>query len=358
MLSFYDELHEQLAFFSNDGASITYLQSLDPSTKEAYNLMENSPVDLAEFEAGVKNNTFFLMANQSAISANTGKIYGSYSLPKLKREPDGSLAYYNSATFITKEAGSDKKKIISMDFDIDFQSNTFPIYVHEHALFSLLPDDNITMRCSKGYPNYGMKVDDWKGKPSDYDTRMDEYYDDAYYLHSFDINTGEPLGYIGKADDIFRKYKVGTAFANPKLSYYNNIIAYTSGTSGVVNIADYSSPNDVEHQFQVFEINDYSPTHQACTMEYLTEMYNNVFNQLIIDIIIDKKYCYLITMEKGGYYFKKFRYNGKQVSEILITADTKIVNIDFAIGNFNGTFQPFYINKLPDKNAALIYLSE
>ncbi len=355
-LSFYDELKQEIPFFQAKDDTMRYHQLLDLSTQEAYELMEKPAVDYKAFEQGIKDNIFFLMANQSVIN-DKGILYGSYSLPNLTKGDSGVIAYRNFPTFITLDVQNSKKTVTNLDFGLDIATRKLPVYAHEHAIFSVLPDGNVAIRCTKGYPNYG-GFEYWTGDAKDYDPRTADFYNEAYYFHSFDINTGNPVGFIGKLEAVFKAYQVGLAFSIPKLDYFQETIVYTSGTSGIVNVADFSSPNKITHQIKVFDIVDYKSEYDACTMEYLSDLYENVFNQVVIDVKIDRKYCYVISKENDGYYFKKFKYNGKLVTTVLITNRTKMDDIDCAIGNFDGEYLPFYIRKTTGNAAELIRLAD
>lgn len=350
-LTFYDELNEDLSYFKENEDTIRYISSLNSSIREVYNLIDSTIIDYAEFKQNIENNLFFLMANRSAIFKK-GVIYGSYSLPSLTNRGD-NIAYYNSASFITQNKITNERKIIALDFGLDYTGEVLPAYVHEHAIFSIMPDGNVAIRSTKGYPNLGLGVNEWEGKANDYDTRLNAYYDDAYYLHVFDINTGKPIEFIGKPEDIFQYYKVGTFFAYPILSYHENTIAYTSGTSGIINIADKSTPNQVDKQFKVFDIITYEPKSEPCSIEYLKEMNTNVFTQRIIDLKIDKKYCYTLSSETGGIYFKKYKRSGKLVSEVCITNDTEVEDINLAIGKFENSYLPYYIRRVSGKSSLI-----
>ena len=113
---------------------------------------------------------------------------------------------------------------------------------------------------------------------------------------------------------------LGYAYCNPKITSQDHTIAVSDGTSGTITVYDDKDLDEPLSSIQVFDIssNDFSIDRTLYGTEEYAYQFQDAFQNTIIDILIDSKNIYTLSVEDGCYFKKTFSRQGKLKSTILI----------------------------------------
>lgn len=213
------------------------------------------------------------------------RIALSYSLPKLFMESPTNMAYYNQPAIIVKNTESLKSEpMIELDFDLFNES-----FMYTHFTFFAVDSSRIVFGCKKNTWPIEFEPEEYKGNV-DRDPFMDGFYEtDCPYLAVFDTKTGKVMKRFGQLDLCQRLSRTGYFYTNPLISCEGESMVYGNGYVGKLFLASKDSPEKVEKELSVFDVDMqnfppldslsfYKPEH--------VKAYNPFFSKCIESVIL------------------------------------------------------------------------
>ena len=311
-----DELGNTFYTYNVTSSKGTFIKPFQVTIEEEMSFTDTLLVPKAYFIKMKKDNMVFSMANKG-IHINDSTVLLSYSLPNLTKDPydSASIAYYNKATLFKWNTNNNHKEIISlslMDFTKDI---TDQVFLKDHTLFFVKDSSEVIVPVKKGFPCFEMEIKDWKGKESDYNPLIPDFYANSPIFSAYSTITGNQTQYFGKLDPIYEYYKVGYKFVKP--TYHSNSIfcVYSCGTSGMVHLSLCNDPNTIISSIQTFNVNKNYDRSKAGTHEYLNDIEKKVFNNNISDVKVSQEMISVIFTENGTTFFTQYNLKGNLVKK-------------------------------------------
>ncbi|MCG8412040.1 MAG: hypothetical protein MI739_12230 [Bacteroidales bacterium] len=358
-LVFYDELSEKIYSFKKTNKDFKFHNFFTPSFNDLLKNVDTSVVSVQQFKKMLANNEAFIMPNKAIINGeHTACI--SYSLPDLFRDPSGDIAYANTMSFFIWDFDNNTSKMNDLEIgfkQIILEKKTIKDIggvIVDHTRFFVDNDKNVVLRSVKGFPAFNYKIDEWDGNPVDYNTLLDEFYDNSYYLRMYNIETQDSVRFFGKPEDIFKYYKSGFSFIDPLYYTTSDVTVYSSGYSGIVHFSDKTEQNK---SFKVFDIDKTYPREKAGTIKYINELTDNVFVNKITDIKADKQCIYVLYEEnKKNTFLCTYSYkDGKLLSKQKLDKWNRRKSTEYRLGIFEDKINAYLIFREKRKHYLAVY---
>ena len=307
-LSFADELDNSIYLYSlsENADNLSFVGRFAPSESEelAFVSIEQEKY----FQLRANNMVLAMCLTGSMINRNT--LAFSVSVPNLKYEEGNNIAYRNAPAVIFQDIHNEKEReFIPMELFGSIDSITF--IAHESFYYSE-ELDLLFFASFKGYPYFGLT--DEHQNPFE-----ERFYEETPLYTVYDTNK-KPVGRIGQLGQIHKDLHLGYAYCSPKITSHGSTIAITDGTSGILSIYDNNDWGKPLSTIEVFHVSadDFSIDSTLYgTDEYAYQFQDN-FQDMIVDILIDETSIYTLSIEGGCYFKKTFDKNGNLKSEILV----------------------------------------
>ena len=323
LLCFRDEIANAFYLFKVEGKRAVPMKKFVTRPEEEIAFVDTALLSPQDFRKGIEDNMFFVMPNMGRIDDDE-EVYLSYSLPELIRSPYDStrLGYFNAPAFFRWDPRNDARSMVRLKLLESFDA-TKQVFVMDHQVFYLYKDEFL-IRTIKGYPIFG-SIEEWKGRPADYDVTLPEFYDEAPVFARYSMKTGLLLGFLGQLDTVYRHYQAGYASTLSRFASHGERIAYSCGSSGLVHISSATNRDSIVCTIKVFDAPAKEPEQKSGTMERYVEMRQDVFSDFIWDIKLQADRITVLSREGGVVWLRSYSLSGKLLKEgTLSVGDYKI----------------------------------
>lgn len=307
-LTFADELDNSIYLYSlsEKADNLSFVGRFAPNESEELSFV--SIEHEKYFQLRANNMVLAMCLTGSMINRDT--LAFSVSVPNLKYKEGNNIAYYNAPAVIFQNIHNEKEReFIPMELFGSIDSITF--IVHESFCYSE-ELDLLFFASFKGYPYF--ELTDERQNPFE-----ERFYEETPLYTVYDTDK-KPVGRIGQLGQIHKDLHLGYAYINPKITCSGSTIAVTDGTSGILSIYDNNGWGKPLSTIEVFNISADDFTIDSTlygTDEYAYQFQDN-FQDMIVDILIDETSVYTLSIEGGCYFKKTFDRNGNLKSAILV----------------------------------------
>lgn len=306
-LSFADELDNSIYLYSlsENADNLSFIGKFVPNEKEELALVS---IDHEQYFQ-MRDDNMALAMCLTGFMINQETLAFSVSLPNLKYDGN-EIAYYNAPAVILQNIHNEnEREFIPLEL---FGSIDSISYISHENFYYSEESDLLFFISVKGYPYFYLS--------DEHQNVFEEsFYEETPLFTIFDTDK-KPVGRIGQLGQIHKDLRLGYAYNNPKITSYGNTIAVTDGTSGSLLVYDYNNIEKPISTIEVFKVsadNFTIDSSQYGTEEYVYQFQND-FQDMIIDISIDSKNIYTLSLEGGCYFKKTFNRKGKLKNTILI----------------------------------------
>ena len=313
LLCFEDEIANAFYLFKIEGKRAVPMKKFVTRPEEEIAFVDTTLLSPQDFRRGIKNNMFFVMLITGQWG-DDGKAYFSSSLPEVVRSPFDStrLGYFNAPVFFRWDPRSDARSMLRLKLLESFDA-TKQVFVMDHQVFYLYKDEFL-IRTFKGYPIFG-SIEEWKGRPADYDITLPEFYDEVPLFARYSMKTGLLLGFLGQLDTVYRHYRTGYASTLSRFASHGERIAYSCGSSGLVHISSATNHDSIVCTIKVFDAPVKEPEKKPETMERYVEVREDAFSDIICDIMLQADRITVLSREGGVVWLRSYGLNGKLLKE-------------------------------------------
>lgn len=307
-LSFADELDNSIYLYSlsENADNLLFVGRFAPNESEelAFVSIEHEKY----FQLRANNMVLAMCLTGSMINRDT--LAFSVSVPNLKYKEGNNIAYCNAPAVIFQNIHNEKEReFIPMELFGSIDSITF--IVHESFYYSE-ELDLLFFASFKGYPYF--ELTDERQNPFE-----ERFYEETplYTVYGTDK---KPVGRIGQLGQIHKDLHLGYAYCNPKITSLGSTIAVTDGTSGILSIYDNNDWGKPLSTIEVFNVSadDFTIDSTLYGSDEYAYQFQDNFQDMIVDILIDETSIYTLSIEGGCYFKKTFDKDGNLKSEILI----------------------------------------
>ena len=305
-LSFADELDNSIYLYSlsENADNLSFVGRFVPNESEELAFVSINH----EKYFRMRDDNMALAMCLTGFMINYDTLVFSVSLPNLKYEED-NIAYYNAPAVIFQDVHNEENREF---IPLNLLESADSIFI-THESFYYSEGTNLLFLCSaKGYPYY--KLSDERQNP------FEEYfYEETPLFTVFDTDK-KPVGCIGHLGQIHRDLHLGYAYINPKIACSGSTIAVTDGTSGTLLLYDSNNFTKPISTIDVFQLSadDFTIDSSLYGTEEYAYQFQDDFQNMIVDIIIDSNNIYTLSLENGCYFKKTFDRKGNLKSTILV----------------------------------------
>ena len=303
-LSFLDELNNAIYLYSmKDKKNLVFAGMFKPNkTEETYYISDD--VEKEYYVEDLERGSIVAMCITSFMK-DSETILFSASLPNLYYEDENKqrLVYSNKAVIISQNINDiNDRKLIPLEFN----NNGFQYISHENFHYSS-DFDKYFFITLKDYNPSRMTLE----KKS---------YDDTRLFSIYDEKKDEFIGGIGQLGQINMDLNVGWVYVYPRISTFGNIIAVSDGNSGEVLVYDYENLKEPLYKTKVFDVrlSDFEIDSTLIGTEEYFLQFQDDFKNYVLDVEIDSKNLYTLSLEDGCYFKKVFDKKGKLKKTLLI----------------------------------------
>ena len=304
-LSFADELDNAIYLYSFDEKyeNMSLIGKYKPNETEEM-LYVSKEISKEHYLKRKKQGAYIAMCLTS-IMKDPETILFSVSLPNIfyMDENKQRLAYYNKPAIISQNLNDDKeRKLMPMEFN-----NSHTQYIsHENFHYS-----------SELEKYFFITLMDYDISSMSFEKNS---YDDPRLFSVYDEKKNEVVGGIGQLGQINMDLNVGWTYVYPRISTFGNIIAVSDGNSGEVLIYDYENMKEPLYKTKVFDVrlSDFEIDSTLIGTEEYFLQFQNDFKNYVLDVEIDSKNLYTLSLEDGCYFKKVFDKKGKLKKTLLI----------------------------------------
>lgn len=303
-LSFLDELNNAIYLYSmKDKKNLVFAGMFKPNkTEETYYISDD--VEKEYYVEDLERGSIIAMCITSFMK-DSETILFSASLPNLYYEDENKqrLVYYNKAVMISQNINDiNDRKLIPLEFN----NNGFQYISHENFHYSS-DFDKYFFITLKDYNPSRMTLE----KKS---------YDDTRLFSIYDEKKDEFIGGIGQLGQINMDLNVGWVYVYPRISTFGNIIAVSDGNSGEVLVYDYENLKEPLYKTKVFDVSlsDFEIDSTLIGTEEYFLQFQDDFKNYVLDVEIDSKNLYTLSLEDGCYFKKVYDKKGKLKKTLLI----------------------------------------
>lgn len=306
-LSFTDELDNSILLYSlsEKADKLSFHGKYSPTESEELTFVS---IDHEQY-FWMRDNNMALAMCLTSLMINNDTLAFSVSTPKLRYNGE-HIEYYNAPAIILQNINlDDERAFIPLNLFGSIDSTSF--LSHEGFYYSA-GQKLMFFNTSKGYPYFELT----DGPQNVFE---DSFYDETPLFTVFD-NNRKPIARIGQLGQIHKDLHLGYAYCNHKITSHNHTIAVSDGTSGTISVYDDNNLVQPFSTINVFDIssNDFSIDSTLYGTEEYAYQFQDAFQNTIIDILIDSKNIYTLSVEDGCYFKKTFSRQGKLKSTILI----------------------------------------
>ena len=306
-LSFADELDNSIYLYSlsENADNLSFVGKFAPNESEELSFV--SIEHEKYFQLRANNMVLAMCLTGSMINRDT--LAFSVSVPNLTYEED-HIAYSNAPAIVFQDIHNEKEReFVPMELFGSIDSITF--ITHEGFYYS--EELGLLFFASfKGYPYF--ELTDERQNPFE-----ERFYEETHLYTVYDTDK-KPVGRIGQLGQIHKDLHLGYAYCNPKITSHGSTIAVTDGTSGILSIYDNNDWGKPLSAIEVFNVSTDDFTIDSAlygTEEYAYQFQDN-FQDMIVDILIDETSIYTLSIEGGCYFKKTFDRNGNLKNTILV----------------------------------------
>ena len=303
-LSFLDELNNAIYLYSmKDKKNLVFAGMFKPNkTEETYYISDD--VEKEYYVEDLERGSIVAMCITSFMK-DSETILFSASLPNLYYEDENKqrLVYSNKAVMISQNINDiNDRKLIPLEFN----NNGFQYISHENFHYSS-DFDKYFFITLKDYNPSRMTLE----KKS---------YDDTRLFSIYDEKKDEFIGGIGQLGQINMDLNVGWVYVYPRISTFGNKIAVSDGNSGEVLVYDYENIKEPLYKTKVFDVSlsDFEIDSTMIGTEEYFYQFQDDFKNYVLDVEIDSKNLYTLSLEDGCYFKKVYDKKGKLKKTLLI----------------------------------------
>ena len=303
-LSFLDELNNAIYLYSmKDKNNLVFAGMFKPNkTEETYYISDD--VEKEYYIEDLERGSIVAMCITSFMK-DSETILFSASLPNLFYEDENKqrLVYSNKAVMISQNINiNDDRKLIPLEFN-----NNLTQYIsHEGFHYS-----------SELEKYFFITLKDYNPSRITFEKKS---YNDTRLFSIYDEKRDEFIGGIGQLGQINMDLNVGWIYVYPRISTFGNIIAVSDGNSGEVLVYDYENLKEPLYKTEVFDVrlSDFEIDSTLIGTEEYFLQFQDDFKNYVMDVIIDSKNLYTLSLEDGCYFMKVYNKKGKLKKTLLI----------------------------------------
>lgn len=304
-LSFADELDNAIYLYSFDEKyeNMSFTGKYKPNETEETAYISND-IDEKYYIEDLKRGYIIAMCLTSTMK-DTETILFSVSLPNLFYEDESkrSIAYYNKAAIISQNLNDDKdRKLMPLEFNNDLTQ----FISHENFHYS-----------SELEKYFFITLKDRVPSSMSFEKKS---YDNPLLFSIYDEKENAVVGSIGQLGQINMDLNVGWIYVYPRISTFGNIIAVSDGNSGEVLVYDYENLKEPLYKTKVFDVSlsDFEIDSSLIGTEEYFLQFQDDFKNYVLDVEIDSKNLYTLSLEDGCYFKKIYNKKGKLKKTLLI----------------------------------------
>lgn len=257
----------------------------------------------------MRDNNLALAMCLTGFMINPDTLAFSVSVPNLSYEED-HIAYSNAPAIVFQDVHNEENRaFVPMKLFGSIDSLTF--IAHESFYYS--EELNLLFFASfKGYPYF--ELTDERQNPFE-----ERFYKETPLFTVYDTDK-KPVGRIGQLGQIHKDLHLGYAYINPKITSFGHTIAITDGTSGILSIYDKNDFGQPQSTIEVFGVSadDFTFDSTLYGTEEYAYQFQDDFQDLIVDLLIDADNIYTLSVEGGCYFKKTFDRNGNLKNTVLV----------------------------------------
>lgn len=304
-LSFADELDNAiyLYYFDEKYENMSFIEKFKPNETEEM-LYVSEEIDREYYLKSKERGSIIAMCLTSLMKDDETILF-SVSLPKIfyLDEEKKQLAYYNQPAIISQNINNNEdRKLIPMEFN-----NSHSQYIsHENFHYS-----------SELEKYFFITLMDYDISSMSFEKNS---YDDPRLFSVYDEKKNEVVSGIGQLGQINMDLNVGWVYVYPRISTFGNIIAVSDGNSGEVLVYDYENLKEPLHKTKVFDVSlsDFEIDSTLIGTEEYFLQFQDDFKNYVLDVEIDSKNLYTLSLEDGCYFKKVYDKKGKLKKTLLI----------------------------------------
>ncbi len=304
-LSFADELDNAiyLYYFDEKYENMSFIEKFKPNETEEM-LYVSEEIDREYYLKSKERGSIIAMCLTSLMKDDETILF-SVSLPKIfyLDEEKKQLAYYNQPAIISQNINNNEdRKLIPMEFN-----NSHSQYIsHENFHYS-----------SELEKYFFITLMDYDISSMSFEKNS---YDDPRLFSVYDEKKNEVVSGIGQLGQINMDLNVGWVYVYPRISTFGNIIAVSDGNSGEVLVYDYENLKEPLYKTKVFDVrlSDFEIDSTLIGTEEYFLQFQDDFKNYVLDVEIDAKNLYTLSLEDGCYFKKVYDKKGKLKKTLLI----------------------------------------
>ena len=303
-LSFLDELNNAIYLYSmKDKKNLVFAGMFKPNkTEETYYISDD--VEKEYYVEDLERGSIVAMCITSFMK-DSETILFSASLPNLFYEDENKqrLAYSNKAVIISQNLNDiNDRKLIPLEFN----NNGLQYISHENFHYS-----------SDFDKYFFITLKDYNPSKMTFEKKK---YDDTRLFTIYDEKENVVVGGIGQLGQINMDLNVGWVYVYPRISTFGNKIAVSDGNSGEVLVYDYENIKEPLYKTKVFDVSlsDFEIDSSLIGTEEYFLQFQDDFKNYVLDVEIDSKNLYTLSLEDGCYFKKIYDKKGKLKKTLLI----------------------------------------
>lgn len=303
-LSFLDELNNAIYLYSmKDKKNLVFAGMFKPNkTEETYYISDD--VEKEYYVEDLERGSIIAMCITSFMK-DSETILFSASLPNLYYEDENKqrLVYSNKAVIISQNINDiNDRKLIPLEFN----NNGFQYISHENFHYS-----------SDFDKYFFITLKDYNPSKMTFEKKT---YDDTRLFTIYDEKENVVVGGIGQLGQINMDLNVGWTYVYPRISTFGNKIAVSDGNSGEVLVYDYENLKEPLYKTKVFDVSlsDFEIDSTLIGTEEYFLQFQDDFKNYVLDVEIDSKNLYTLSLEDGCYFKKVYDKKGKLKKTLLI----------------------------------------
>lgn len=304
-LSFADELDNAIYLYSFDEKyeNMSFIEKFKPNETEEM-LYVSKEISKEHYLKRKEQGAYIAMCLTSMMK-DPETILFSVSLPNIfyMDENKKRLAYYNKPAIISQNLNDDEdRKLIPMEFN-----NNHTQYIsHENFHYS-----------SELEKYFFITLIDYDLSSMTFDKKS---YENPLLFSIYDEKENAVVGSIGKLGQINMDLNVGWVYVYPRISTFGSIIAVSDGNSGEVLVYDYENLKEPLYKTKVFDVrlSDFEIDSTLIGTEEYFLQFQDDFKNYVLDVEIDSKNLYTLSLEDGCYFKKVYDKKGKLKKTLLI----------------------------------------
>lgn len=316
-LSFADELDNAIYLYSFDEKyeNMSLIGKYKPNETEEM-LYVSKEISKEHYLKRKEQGAYIAMCLTSMMK-DPETILFSVSLPNIfyMDENKKRLAYYNKPAIISQNLNDDNdRKLIPMEFN-----NNHTQYIsHEGFHYS-----------SELEKYFFITLIDYDLSSMSFDKKS---YENPLLFSIYDEKENAVVGSIGKLGQINMDLNVGWVYVYPRISTFGNIIAVSDGNSGEVLVYDYENLKEPLYKTKVFDVrlSDFEIDSTLIGTEEYFLQFQDDFKNYVLDVEIDSKNLYTLSLEDGCYFKKIYDKKGKLKKTLLIPSVYNTYNLEIS----------------------------